>query len=119
MNHKLLDELGKHQHLLLKDKVCVIVGAASLRGIGYATVETAMLAGKLTPEKQAEILAGIPLQRAGRPVDVVGVCLFLASALAAHYWFATVATAGSDCRYCQRACNSLSVMWFNASKAIH
>ena len=39
MKHNLLDELGEHPHLLLKDKVCVIVGVSSLRGIGYATAE--------------------------------------------------------------------------------
>jgi NAD(P)-dependent dehydrogenase (short-subunit alcohol dehydrogenase family) len=39
MDHKLLDERGRHQQLLLQDKVCVITGASSLRGIGYATAE--------------------------------------------------------------------------------
>lgn len=34
-----LNEGKKYNHLLLENKVCVIVGAASLRSIGYATAE--------------------------------------------------------------------------------
>ncbi len=34
-----LNEDKKYNHLLLENKVCVIVGAASLRSIGYATAE--------------------------------------------------------------------------------
>jgi NAD(P)-dependent dehydrogenase (short-subunit alcohol dehydrogenase family) len=33
------NKLSKYRHLLLENKVCVIVGAASLRSIGYATAE--------------------------------------------------------------------------------
>lgn len=59
-------------------------------------VETAMLDGKLTQEKQAAILTDIPLQRAGRPSDVAGVCLFLASALAAYVTGATIDVNGGS-----------------------
>ena len=34
-----LNEGKKYTNLLLENKVCVIVGAASLRSIGYATAE--------------------------------------------------------------------------------
>lgn len=39
MKNTHLNEDKKYNHLLLEDKVCVIVGAASLRSIGYATAE--------------------------------------------------------------------------------
>ncbi|MDI6050806.1 SDR family oxidoreductase [Flavobacterium sp. XS2P24] len=39
MNNTNLNEKKKYNHQLLEDKVCVIVGAASLRSIGYATAE--------------------------------------------------------------------------------
>ncbi|MBR0828520.1 SDR family oxidoreductase [Bradyrhizobium manausense] len=40
--------------------------------------------GKIAPEKEKEILAGIPLARLGRPQDVANIFLFLASELAAY-----------------------------------
>lgn len=59
-------------------------------------VETGMLDGKLTPEKHAEIMTSIPLQRAGRPADIAGVCLFLASELAAYVTGATIDVNGGS-----------------------
>ena len=47
-------------------------------------IETSMLDGNLSPEKFNEIVASVPLQRAGMPSDVAGACLFLASDLAAY-----------------------------------
>lgn len=47
-------------------------------------IETSMLDGNLSPEKFNEIVASVPLQRAGLPSDVAGACLFLASDLAAY-----------------------------------
>jgi len=40
--------------------------------------------GKIPPEKEREILAGIPLSRLGRPQDVANIFLFLASDLSAY-----------------------------------
>ena len=40
--------------------------------------------GKIAPEKEKEILAGIPLGRLGRPQDVANIFLFLASDLSAY-----------------------------------
>ncbi len=40
--------------------------------------------GKLTEEKKAEIAAGIPLNRLGKPEEVAGCYLFLASDLSAY-----------------------------------
>ncbi|MBR0716100.1 SDR family NAD(P)-dependent oxidoreductase [Bradyrhizobium liaoningense] len=40
--------------------------------------------GKIAPEKEKEILAGIPLARLGRPQDVANIFLFLASELSAY-----------------------------------
>ena len=47
-------------------------------------IETSMLDGNLSPEKFDEIVASVPLQRAGLPADVAGACLFLASDLSAY-----------------------------------
>ena len=45
---------------------------------------TDITAGKLTPAMKEQILAGIPMGRAGTPGDVAGCALFLASDLAAY-----------------------------------
>jgi NAD(P)-dependent dehydrogenase (short-subunit alcohol dehydrogenase family) len=58
-------------------------------------VETGMLDG-LTREKFDEIVSGIPLQRAGRPSDVAGACLFLASDLSAYVTGATIDVNGGS-----------------------
>ncbi|MGJ7916127.1 SDR family NAD(P)-dependent oxidoreductase [Massilia sp. LXY-6] len=66
--------------MLLKDKVCIIVGAASLRGIGYATAELFAEHGArivavdvvMNEEIAAEIKASIN-QKTGLDADVVGV----------------------------------------------
>ncbi len=47
-------------------------------------IDTDITAGKLTDEMRAEILAGIPMGRVGKPRDVAGCCLFLASNLSAY-----------------------------------
>lgn len=47
-------------------------------------IATDITAGKLTPEMNEQILAGIPMGRAGTADDVAGCALFLASELAAY-----------------------------------
>ncbi|AUC52069.1 short-chain dehydrogenase [Sagittula sp. P11] len=47
-------------------------------------IATDITAGKLTPEMMEQILAGIPMGRAGEASDVAGCCLFLASDLSAY-----------------------------------
>jgi len=47
-------------------------------------IATDITAGKLTDEMRAEVLAGIPMGRAGTAQDVAGCCLFLASDLSAY-----------------------------------
>lgn len=47
-------------------------------------IATDITAGKLTPEMNAQILAGIPMGRAGAASDVAGCALFLASDLSAY-----------------------------------
>jgi NAD(P)-dependent dehydrogenase (short-subunit alcohol dehydrogenase family) len=59
-------------------------------------VETSMLDGNLTPDKFEEIVAGIPLKRAGRPSDIAGACLFLASDLSAYVTGATIDVNGGS-----------------------
>lgn len=59
-------------------------------------VETSMLDGNLTPEKFNEIVASIPLKRAGRPSDIAGVCLFLASDLSVYVTGATIDVNGGS-----------------------
>jgi NAD(P)-dependent dehydrogenase (short-subunit alcohol dehydrogenase family) len=61
-------------------------GSSGIRAnvICPSMIETSMLDGNLSPEKFSEIVASVPLQRAGLPSDVAGACLFLASDLAAY-----------------------------------
>jgi NAD(P)-dependent dehydrogenase (short-subunit alcohol dehydrogenase family) len=47
-------------------------------------IATDITAGKLTPEMRAQVLAGIPMGRAGEAIDVAGCALFLASSLSAY-----------------------------------
>ncbi|PUB18949.1 SDR family NAD(P)-dependent oxidoreductase [Yoonia sediminilitoris] len=47
-------------------------------------IDTDITAGKLTNDMRAQVLAGIPLGRAGTAQDVAGCCLFLASDLSAY-----------------------------------
>jgi NAD(P)-dependent dehydrogenase (short-subunit alcohol dehydrogenase family) len=47
-------------------------------------IATDITAGKLTPEMDAQILAGIPMGRVGVASDVAGCALFLASDLSAY-----------------------------------
>jgi NAD(P)-dependent dehydrogenase (short-subunit alcohol dehydrogenase family) len=58
--------------------------------------ETGMLDNNLTPEKFQEIVASIPLQRAGRARDVAGACLYLASDLSAYVTGATLDVNGGS-----------------------
>jgi NAD(P)-dependent dehydrogenase (short-subunit alcohol dehydrogenase family) len=57
--------------------------------------ETGMLDG-LSEERQKEIATTIPLQRAGRPVEIAGACLFLASDLAGYVTGATIDVNGGS-----------------------
>lgn len=47
-------------------------------------IDTDITAGKLTNDMRAQVLAGIPMGRAGTAQDVAGCCLFLASDLSAY-----------------------------------
>jgi NAD(P)-dependent dehydrogenase (short-subunit alcohol dehydrogenase family) len=47
-------------------------------------IDTYVTAGKLTNEMRAQVLAGIPMGRAGSAQDEAGCCLFLASDLSAY-----------------------------------
>ncbi len=47
-------------------------------------IDTDITAGKLTNAQRADVLAGIPMGRAGTARDVAGCCLFLASDLAGY-----------------------------------
>ena len=47
-------------------------------------IGTDIIKGKLTEDKKAEIAETIPLARLGRPADIAGACVFLASELSAY-----------------------------------
>ncbi|MFL9913716.1 SDR family oxidoreductase [Paraburkholderia sp. RL17-337-BIB-A] len=57
--------------------------------------ETAMLDG-MSAERQKEIETSIPLQRAGKPVEIAGACLFLASDLSGYVTGATIDVNGGS-----------------------
>ena len=59
-------------------------------------VETGMLDGNLSRDQFDEIVRTIPLQRAGRPADIAGACLFLASDLSAYVTGATIDVNGGS-----------------------
>lgn len=59
-------------------------------------VETAMLDDNLSRDKFDEIVASIPLRRPGKPSDIAGVCLFLASELSAYVTGATIDVNGGS-----------------------
>ena len=58
--------------------------------------ETGMLDGKVTEEQFKSIVASIPLQRAGKPSDIAGACLFLASDLSAYLTGTTIDVNGGS-----------------------
>jgi NAD(P)-dependent dehydrogenase (short-subunit alcohol dehydrogenase family) len=59
-------------------------------------IETGMLDGNVTAQQFKDIVAGIPLKRAGKPSDIAGACLFLASDLAAYVTGATLDVNGGS-----------------------
>jgi NAD(P)-dependent dehydrogenase (short-subunit alcohol dehydrogenase family) len=59
-------------------------------------IETGMLDGNVTASQFEEIVAGIPLKRAGKPSDIAGACLFLASDLSAYVTGATIDVNGGS-----------------------
>lgn len=59
-------------------------------------IETGMLDGNVSDEQFEDIVAGIPLKRAGKPSDIAGACLFLASDLAAYVTGATIDVNGGS-----------------------
>jgi NAD(P)-dependent dehydrogenase (short-subunit alcohol dehydrogenase family) len=47
-------------------------------------IETDFVAGAMSPERLRDLSASIPLGRPGRPEEVAGACMFLASDLSAY-----------------------------------
>jgi NAD(P)-dependent dehydrogenase (short-subunit alcohol dehydrogenase family) len=58
--------------------------------------ETSMLDGNVTDKQFEDIVAAIPLKRAGKPVDIAGACLFLSSDLSAYVTGATIDVNGGS-----------------------
>jgi len=52
--------------------------------INPSLVETAIHGDGLSEERRRQIVAAVPMGRVGRPKDIAGACLFLASDLAAY-----------------------------------
>lgn len=57
--------------------------------------ETGMIDG-MTEDRVREIVAAIPIRRAGKPRDIAGACLFLASDLSAYITGATIDVNGGS-----------------------
>jgi NAD(P)-dependent dehydrogenase (short-subunit alcohol dehydrogenase family) len=58
--------------------------------VSPSMTDTNMLDETVSPERYQEIVAAIPLRRAGRASDVAGACLYLASDLSAYVTGATI-----------------------------
>ncbi|MFN3260138.1 MAG: SDR family NAD(P)-dependent oxidoreductase [Pikeienuella sp.] len=58
--------------------------------------ETGMLDGNVDDEMFQRVVAQIPLRRAGRPSDIAGACLFLASELSAYVTGAVIDVNGGS-----------------------
>jgi NAD(P)-dependent dehydrogenase (short-subunit alcohol dehydrogenase family) len=59
-------------------------------------IETSMLDGNISDKQFEDIVAAIPLKRAGKPVDIAGACLFLSSDLSAYVTGATIDVNGGS-----------------------
>jgi len=59
-------------------------------------IETGMLDGNIDQQRLDAVIAQIPLARPGRPSDVAGACLFLASDLSAYVTGATLDVNGGS-----------------------
>ncbi|MEA2836480.1 MAG: hypothetical protein QOD89_1030 [Bradyrhizobium sp.] len=59
-------------------------------------IETGMLEGNMNQDRLDAIVRQVPLARAGRPSDVAGACLFLASDLSAYITGATLDVNGGS-----------------------
>jgi NAD(P)-dependent dehydrogenase (short-subunit alcohol dehydrogenase family) len=58
--------------------------------------ETGMLDGNVTDAMFEQIVAGIPLRRAAKPLDIAGTCLYLASDLSSYVTGATIDVNGGS-----------------------
>lgn len=61
-----------------------------------SAIETGMLDGHSSPKKLQELISQVPLARLGRPRDVAGACLFLASDLSSYVTGATLDVNGGS-----------------------
>jgi NAD(P)-dependent dehydrogenase (short-subunit alcohol dehydrogenase family) len=58
--------------------------------------ETGMLDNNITQKQFDDVVANIPLKRAGKPMDIAGACLFLASELSAYVTGTTIDVNGGS-----------------------
>ena len=59
-------------------------------------IETGMLDGNITEEQIKNVISSIPLNRAGKPSEIAGACLFLASDLSSYITGATIDVNGGS-----------------------
>ncbi len=64
--------------------------------IAPSLIDTDITLGKLSDERKAEIIAGVPLGRIGEADDVAGVAVFLASDLSSYVTGATIDVNGGS-----------------------
>jgi NAD(P)-dependent dehydrogenase (short-subunit alcohol dehydrogenase family) len=66
----------------------------TVNAIAPGTTLTERIRGQMTPQREAEIAARIPLGRLATPDDQAGVILFLASSLSAYVTGVTIDVSG-------------------------
>jgi NAD(P)-dependent dehydrogenase (short-subunit alcohol dehydrogenase family) len=68
------------------------LGPAGIRvnSVTPGLIQTDITGDRLSDQKRAEIVAGIPLGRLGEAIDVARICLFLASDLSSYTTGATI-----------------------------
>jgi NAD(P)-dependent dehydrogenase (short-subunit alcohol dehydrogenase family) len=67
-----------------------------VNAIAPSMIDTDIFQGQLSEERREQVRSSIPMGRLGRPGDVAGVCLFLASDLSSYVTGAVIDVNGGS-----------------------